>query len=167
MDRISVDFSFFCVAINPRNIPKYIANNQLRNISFYINIGHLHSDVYLGISADFYDSVWHIPQTLSSLTPKPVKGDLSSSQKVADEYNKNSSWTAGGHQCLVSGAIGQPLPRTDFLVPFYEDDTPTYTFVHQSSTNLIRKTPRLMKLSRQVFSLVLYVHIVRYEFSAF
>jgi hypothetical protein len=48
---------FFHIAIKPRNILKYIANNSLRNISLHITTGHLHYRVYLGISVDFYDSV--------------------------------------------------------------------------------------------------------------
>jgi hypothetical protein len=48
---------FFDISIKPQNIPKYIANNLLQNISFHITTGHLHYRVYLGISADFYDSV--------------------------------------------------------------------------------------------------------------
>jgi hypothetical protein len=46
----------------PWNIPKYISKNLLWNVSFdilYVNTGpHLHSEVYLGLSADFYDSEW-------------------------------------------------------------------------------------------------------------
>ncbi len=47
---------FFSARIS-RNIPKYISNNFFRNFSSYITSGHLHSEVYLGKSADFYDSV--------------------------------------------------------------------------------------------------------------
>ncbi len=47
----------FLIAVKPRNIPKYILNDLLRNVSFYITTGHLHSEVYLEKSANFYDSV--------------------------------------------------------------------------------------------------------------
>jgi hypothetical protein len=62
MDQISVnEMLFFYVAIKPRNIPK-IYREQLTSEHFllynYIITGHLHSEVYRGISADFYDSVW-------------------------------------------------------------------------------------------------------------
>jgi hypothetical protein len=46
----------FFSAIIPRNIPKYISKKLFQNFSSYITSGHLHSDVYLGKSADFYDS---------------------------------------------------------------------------------------------------------------
>jgi hypothetical protein len=48
----------FLNAIIPGNIPKkYFSNKLFRNFSSYITSGHLHSEVYLGKSADFYDSV--------------------------------------------------------------------------------------------------------------
>jgi hypothetical protein len=50
----------FFSAIIPRNIPKYISKKLFQNFSSYITSGHLHYEVYLGKSADFYDSA-HSP----------------------------------------------------------------------------------------------------------
>ncbi len=43
--------------VKPQIIPKYISNNLLQNISFYMTTGHHHSEVYFGKSTSFYDSV--------------------------------------------------------------------------------------------------------------
>ncbi len=57
------DHNIFFSAIIPRNIPKYISNNLFRNFSSYITSGHLHSEVYFGKSADFYDSVGSVGES--------------------------------------------------------------------------------------------------------
>ncbi len=47
----------FLVAVKPRNIPIYTSHTLLRNASYYITTGHLHSEIYLGKSTDFDNSV--------------------------------------------------------------------------------------------------------------
>jgi hypothetical protein len=96
---------FLHIAIKPRNIPKYIANNLLRNISFHITTGHLHYRVYLGISADFYDSVEPLRITLESwrLTLKAHLGTVEAHLRGVKAHPGDVKSYLGGVKTHLAG----------------------------------------------------------------